>query len=148
SLGEPMAKFSFLGLVALSILACRAEPPKSDARASAQYRVAWEKHVAGDETGYQEMLRQVASSYPDSRQGVRAKQILSENTSGVGATSRIPQFVATIAGLALKSNARSGDAQVSESRVTVSVPDPGKRPVVEVRSQTQVRHHSRAQAPQ
>lgn len=71
-------------LLALASAGCGPRQISYDARASAEYQTAWAKKVAGDNDGYRAGLQQVASRYPDSRAGVRAREQLQPQASGPG----------------------------------------------------------------
>jgi hypothetical protein len=80
----------------LALAGCGPQKVSYDARASAEYHAAWQKKVAGDTEGYRAALQRVASRYPDSRAGVRARQELRPQGSGPGLLG----FVAMLSQLA------------------------------------------------
>src|SRR5262245_31346284 len=45
-----------------------------EAAASARFRQAWEKRRSGDESGYQAIMQDIATRWPDSRAGRRAQE--------------------------------------------------------------------------
>jgi hypothetical protein len=71
-----MTRVLLLSLLALG--ACRSHDVGYDAKASAAYRAAWDKKMAGDEAGYRAGLEQVKKEFPDSRAGARAAERLSK----------------------------------------------------------------------
>jgi hypothetical protein len=73
-----MTRILLLSLLAplLSVTACRSHDVGYDAKASAAYRAAWDKKMAGDEAGYRAGLEQVKKEFPDTRAGARASERL------------------------------------------------------------------------
>ena len=65
-------------LVALLALGCQSRPPAYDPAASAAYRAAWEKKLAGDEAGYRAALGDICKKYPNTRAGERAREMLAK----------------------------------------------------------------------
>ena len=66
-----------LAISSIALLgACRAPAVGVDPEASAQYRAAWLKQRQGDSAGYRAGLEQVASRFPATRAGARAREIL------------------------------------------------------------------------
>jgi hypothetical protein len=63
-------------LFAVLMLGCGARSVGYDAEASAAYRAAWDKKMAGDEAGYRASLEAVTKKYPNTRAGERAKERL------------------------------------------------------------------------
>ncbi|HJZ87575.1 MAG TPA: hypothetical protein VKN99_20515 [Polyangia bacterium] len=53
-----------------------------DAEASAKYRAAWEKRQAGNEEAYQAMMKEIATRWPESRAGRRARQVTASEGGG------------------------------------------------------------------
>jgi hypothetical protein len=74
-------------VVSLAGAGCQSRQVGYDSQASADYRAAWQKKVAGDVEGYRAGLRQVASRYPTSRAGVRAKEELHPQAGSPGMLS-------------------------------------------------------------
>ena len=75
-------------LLAALLGGCGTRELPYDVRASAAYRAAWEKKVAGDEAGYRAALAELKKQFPGTRAGDRAgerleakKQVASETPS-------------------------------------------------------------------
>jgi hypothetical protein len=83
-------------LLTLASVGCRPREISYDPRASAEYQVAWQKKIAGDDAAYRDGLKRVAARYPHSRAGVRAREELRHEP---GETSMLG-FLAMLAQLA------------------------------------------------
>jgi hypothetical protein len=71
-------------LLAVTTIGCGPRQISYDARASAEYRAAWQKKLAGDTDAYRAGLKRLASRYPSSRAGVRAQEELRPEANGPG----------------------------------------------------------------
>src|SRR2546427_756856 len=67
-----MRRWMALLLVAGAALACRGQRD-AETEASARFRQAWEKRRNGDESGYEATMKEIATRWPDSKAGRRAR---------------------------------------------------------------------------
>jgi hypothetical protein len=63
-------------LLGVLLVGCRAGEATFDEKASAAYRAAWEKKVAGDQAGYRAGLEAVKKQFPGTRAAERARERL------------------------------------------------------------------------
>jgi hypothetical protein len=63
-------------MLGLLLVGCRAREASFDERASAAYRAAWDKKMAGDQAGYRSGLEEIKRQFPGTRAAERAKERL------------------------------------------------------------------------